>query len=67
MIKSADFKLKQDATIAKGITLPSESVISIVMDVVYVNGYPIPPAFQNLYYTWVANNPTLFENITKNW
>jgi len=41
--------------------------IEIVMDVVYINGFPVPPVLQNTFYLWIKNNPDLFVNVTKKW
>lgn len=67
MIKNVDYKLKKDATIVKDVSLPAGQIITIVMDVVYVNGYMVAPAAQPLFYKWIVDNPTLFDIVTRNW
>jgi len=67
MIKSKVYKLKKTTDVAKNMPLQAGQEIEIVMDVVYVNGNPLPPAFQQLFYEWVMNNQDLLEDITKNW
>jgi len=41
--------------------------LEIVMDVVYVNGNMVPPHMQAMFYGWIVNNPTLFDDVTKQW
>ncbi len=47
--------------------LKSGQEIEIVTDVVYINGNMVPPSLQSLFYDFVTKNPTLFDNVTKNW
>jgi hypothetical protein len=47
--------------------LPAGQEIEIVTDVVYVNGYMVPPNLQPTFYNWIINNPDLFDDATKNW
>ena len=67
MIKNKVFRLKQDAEVASGMPLKAVQEIEIVMDVVYINGNMVPPQMQGLFYSWLINNPTLFDDVTKNW
>lgn len=67
MIKNRVFKLKESNEVGKGMPLQKGQELEIVMDVVYVNGNMIPPHMQTLFYNWIVNNPTLFEDVTKNW
>ena len=41
--------------------------IEIVMDVVYINGFMVPPALQSIFYVWIINNPDLFSDDTRQW
>jgi len=66
-IKNKVYKLKKATEVAKNMPLPAGQEIEIVMDVVYINGYMVPPNVQELFYNWVTKNPDLFDNITKNW
>jgi hypothetical protein len=61
------FRLKVDSLVAPDMPLKKDQEIEIVMDVVYINGHPVPPAMQPLFYNWVKNNPNLFVDITKKW
>jgi hypothetical protein len=59
--------LKQATDVAKNMPLPAGQEIEIVMDVVYINGNMVPPQMQSMFYIWIVNNPTLFDDVTKNW
>jgi len=37
----------------------------IVTDVVYMQGHPLPPEMQNMFYEWITKNPTLFIDDTR--
>lgn len=65
MIKEMVYRLKADALVGPDMPLSKGQEIEIVMDVVYVNGFPVQTAFQALFYNWIKNNPTLFDNVTK--
>jgi hypothetical protein len=67
MITNKVYKLKQAAEVAKGMSLPAGQEIEVVMNVVYVNGYMVPPVHQSLFISWLINNPSLFEDDTRNW
>ena len=67
MIANRVYKLKEAAEVSKGMPLPAGQELEIVTDVVYVNGNMIPPSMQALFYNWIVNNPTLFNDVTKNW
>ena len=67
MIVRRVFRLKADAEVGKGMPLKKGQELEIVTDVVYVNGNMVPPAMQPLFYGWIVNNPSLFDDVTKNW
>jgi len=67
MIDSRVYRVKQPIEIMKGITLQKGQELEIVRDVVYMNGYPIPPEMQPIFYAFIINNPTLFEDDTRQW
>ena len=67
MIKSRVFRLKNDAEVAKDMPLKTGQEVEVVLDVVYINGNMVPPAYQSIFLKWVNDNPTLFDDITKNW
>jgi len=67
MITNRVYKLKADAEVGKDMKLPAGQELEIVTDVVYVNGYMVPPDLQGTFYNWIINNPNLFDDVTKNW
>ncbi len=67
MINNIVYRLKADALVGPDMPLKKDQELEIVMDVVYVNGYPVPPALQPVFYNWIKNNPDLFVNVTKKW
>lgn len=66
MIKNTLYRLKKEAVVGTGMSLPAKQEIHIVMDCVYVNGFPVDPLAQTLFYNWIKNNLELFEIITNN-
>jgi hypothetical protein len=67
MIKNRVYRLKQAAEVGKDMPLPKGQELEIVTDVVYINGNMVPPNMQSMFYAWIINNPTLFDDVTKNW
>lgn len=67
MITNKVYRLKQATEVAPNMSLPAGQEIEVVMNVVYVNGHIVPPSFQELFLTWLQNNPNLFEDDTRNW
>jgi hypothetical protein len=67
MIQNRVYRLKNAAEVVKGMSLPAGQELEIVTDVVYVNGNMVPPDMQSLFYNWIINNQTLFDDVTKNW
>lgn len=67
MITNKVFRLKNAAEVAPGMPLQAGQELEIVTDVVYVNGNMVPPDMQPLFYNWIINNQTLFDDVTKNW
>lgn len=63
-IKNKVYTLRKDEEVSKGMTLNKGQEIQIATDVVYVNGNMIPPAYQNLFYTWITENPDKFIDST---
>ena len=61
MIQNKVLKLKNAATLSNGVNFPAGQEIEIVMDVVYMGGYPLPPNMQNMLLNWINNNPNLFK------
>ena len=67
MIQNRVYRLKETTEVAKDMPLKGGQELEIVMDVVYVNGNMVPPHMQEMFYGWIVNNPTLFNDVTKNW
>jgi len=67
MIQNIVYKLINEFDSNKGIAWPAGQEFEIVMDVVYVNGYPLGPELQSPTYNWIQLNPKLFKDVTKNW
>lgn len=67
MIANRVYKLKKAGQVGPDMPLPAGQELEIVTDVVYINGNMVPPSMQQLFYGWIVNNPTLFDDVTKNW
>jgi hypothetical protein len=67
MIQSKVLKLLKETKLQNGVKFDAGQEIEIVMDVVYVGGYPLPPNMQGMTLNWINQNPTLFKDITRNW
>lgn len=66
-IQNRVYKLKKATLIKKDLPLQEGQELEIVTDVVYMNGYMLPPEMQNLFYSFIKNNPSLFDDVTKKW
>jgi hypothetical protein len=60
-------KLLKETTLQNGVKFPAGQELEVVMDVVYVGGYILPPNMQAMTLNWIKQNPNLFEDVTKNW
>jgi len=63
MISQKIVKLKSDQKLKMGrdeLDLPKGTELEIVADVVYMQGFPVPPNMQATLYNWIVDNPTLF-------
>ena len=67
MIQNKVYKLKKDSRLQTGVELKAGQEIEIVMDVVYMGGYPLPAEHQQVFLNWIQSNPTLFNDATRNW
>lgn len=67
MITNRVYRLKKDIEIGQDMPLKSGQELEVVMDVIYINGFMVPPAMQNLFMKFLLNNGELFEDVTKNW
>lgn len=66
MITNKVYRLLKEANLPHGLVFAAAQEIEIVMDMVYINGYPLPPEFQALVYNWIQDNPKLFLDDTRN-
>jgi hypothetical protein len=67
MIQNKVLQLQEETILKNGVKLPAGQEIEIVMNVVYMGGYPLPPNMQPMMLNWINTNPTLFKETTKNW
>jgi hypothetical protein len=67
MISNRVYRAKKEIELLERMVIKSGQELEIVMDVVYVNGNMVPPNLQNLFYSYIVNNPTSFDDVTKNW
>jgi hypothetical protein len=67
MIQNRVYKLKEAQTLSNGVSFPAGQEIEIVMDGVYINGYPLPLEMQAMTLDWIVKNQSLFTDTTKNW
>ena len=55
--------LKQDAKVQSGMEFKSGTEFHIVMDVVYMQGFPLSRELQPIIMGWISRNPKLFKEI----
>jgi len=67
MIRNKVFRLLKTVTLKNGVKLLEKQELEVVMDVVYMEGYPIPPNIQALILNWIKTNPSLFVDVTRKW
>lgn len=67
MIDNRVFKLLKNTILDNGIKLSEGQEFEVVTDVVYMEGYPVPPNMQTFMLKWIINNPDIFADVTKKW
>jgi hypothetical protein len=67
MIENKVLKLLKETKLKNGVTFKEGQEIEVVMDVVYVGGFILPPNIQPTTLNWIKENPTLFKDVTMNW
>lgn len=67
MIQNKVYKLLKDSRLQTGVELKAGQELEIVMDVVYMGGFPLPQEHQHTFYKWITENPNLFKDDTRNW
>ena len=66
MIANRVYRLLKDSRLQNGIEFKAGQELEIVMDMVYVQGYPLPLNVQATVYNWITSNPTIFKDDTRN-
>ena len=61
------YRLKKDVEVIKGVTLKAGQELEMVMGVVYIGGFPLPPEMQLSFKNFINNNPDLFIDDTRTW
>jgi len=61
------YRLKKDVEVIKGVNLKAGQELEMVMGVVYMGGFPIPPEMQEHFKKFINNNPDLFIDDTRTW
>ncbi len=67
MITNKVYKLTKNVEVARNMPLQAGQEIEVVMDVVYMNGYPLTPELQPLFLRFVNENQNILEDVTKKW
>lgn len=67
MITNKVYKLTKNVEVARNMPLQSGQEIEVVMDVVYINGFPLQPELQPLFLRFVNENQSILEDVTKKW
>jgi hypothetical protein len=65
MITNKVYRLLKESQLPNGIKFDAGQEIEIVMDVVYIGGFPLPQDVQGTVYNWITSNPTLFKDDTR--
>ena len=64
-IEQQVLRLKKDDSLPNGLEFKAGTEFEIVMDVVYMQGFPVPPNVQSTLYHWLTTNPQLFVDDTR--
>jgi hypothetical protein len=67
MITEKVYKLTKNVEVARDMPLQAGQEIEVVMDVVYINGFPLQPELQPLFLQFVLQNQNILEDVTKKW
>lgn len=63
MIANKILLLKKEAKLKNGLEFPAGTEFHIVMDVVYMQGFPVPQSVNSTIMNWISDNPNLFKEI----
>lgn len=61
------YRLKKDVEVINGVNLKAGQELEMVMGVVYMGGFPLPPEMQPSFKNFINNNPDLFIDDTRTW
>lgn len=61
------YRLKKDVEVIKGVNLKAGQELEMVMGVVYMGGFPLPPEMQEPFKKLINNNQDLFIDDTRTW
>jgi len=64
---NAVYKLKQEASLGRDLNFKVGQEFEIVNRVVYMDGYPVPPNMQGMFFNWIMGNLNLFRDVTVVW
>ena len=67
MITEKVYRLTKNVEVARNMPLQAGQEIEVVMDVVYINGFPLQPELQPLFLRFVNENQNILEDVTKKW
>jgi hypothetical protein len=59
------YRLNKSVNIAHGLQFNAGQEFEIVMDVVYMGGFPLPSNLQTYMFNWITGNPELFKDDTR--
>jgi hypothetical protein len=65
MISNKILVLKKDSKLKNGLEFKKGTELHIVMDVVYMQGFPLPQGLQATIMSWLDNNKALFNEIQR--
>jgi hypothetical protein len=67
MITNKVYRLTKNVEVARDMPLKAGQELEVVMDVVYINGFPLQPELQPLFLRFVNENQSILEDVTKKW
>ena len=65
MIANKIMVLKKDAKLPNGLDFKTGTEFHIVMDVMYMQGFPLPQNLQATMFSWMENNKEIFREIQR--
>jgi hypothetical protein len=62
MISNKVYRAKNETPAPFGVVIKKDDELHIVQDVVYFNGFPLPPEMQNQFYNWLVTNNNFYDD-----